>query len=192
MGSAEKTTATRILDAAEQLAQTSGFNGFSYADIAAKVKVRKPSLHHHFPTKTDLGVALIERYHQAFFRTLRELEAEVADPYERLQRYVAIYRAVLTKDRLCLCGMFAAEVSTLPKPMRTRVSRFFADNETWVAALLEQGRKAKALHFDDDAIAVAQKIVCTLEGAMLVARSRSGIALFDTVTENLLRDLSMS
>src|SRR5437762_2293303 len=124
-------TATRILDVAEQLAQTHGFNGFSYADIAIKVKVQKPTLHHHFPTKADLGVALIERYHESFFAVLRALESEVQDPRVRLDRYVDLYRSVLTKDRLCLCGMFAAEVSTLPKPMRTRVTRFFAENEVW-------------------------------------------------------------
>ncbi len=43
--------ATAILDVAEQLAQTRGYNGFSYADIAAQLGVTKASLHYHFPLK---------------------------------------------------------------------------------------------------------------------------------------------
>ncbi len=58
--------AGRILDVAEQLAQTRGLNGFSYADIAAELNVTKASLHCHFPSKADLGRTLITRYRAAF------------------------------------------------------------------------------------------------------------------------------
>ena len=46
-------TAQRILDIAERLVQTRGFNGFSYADIAGALAVTKASLHYHFPTKAE-------------------------------------------------------------------------------------------------------------------------------------------
>jgi AcrR family transcriptional regulator len=49
----------RILDVAEALGQTRGFNGFSYADIAVQLGVTKASLHYHFPSKSDLGRALV-------------------------------------------------------------------------------------------------------------------------------------
>lgn len=45
----------QILTSAQRLVQQRGFNGFSYADIADEVGIRKASLHHYFPTKTDLG-----------------------------------------------------------------------------------------------------------------------------------------
>ena len=44
-------TSARILDIAERLVQTRGFNAFSYADIAAALHVTKATLHYHFPTK---------------------------------------------------------------------------------------------------------------------------------------------
>ena len=56
----------RILDIAERLAQTRGFNGFSYADIAEELAVTKASLHYHFRSKADLGQALIVRYPLVF------------------------------------------------------------------------------------------------------------------------------
>lgn len=51
--------ATAILNVAERLAQTRGYNGFSYADIAAQLGVTKASLHYHFPSKAELGRALM-------------------------------------------------------------------------------------------------------------------------------------
>ena len=69
-------TADRILDTAERLVQTRGFNGFSYADIADTLGVTKASLHYHFGTKAELGHALIARYHDAFARFLDAIDAE--------------------------------------------------------------------------------------------------------------------
>ena len=59
---AEADTASRILDVAERLVQLSGFNGFSYADVAAELRITKASLHYHFAGKAELGEALIARY----------------------------------------------------------------------------------------------------------------------------------
>ena len=76
--SSSRGTASRILDVAERLVQTRGFNGFSYADIATELAVTKASLHYHFPTKVALGRAVIARYHEVFARLLREIDAEPA------------------------------------------------------------------------------------------------------------------
>jgi TetR/AcrR family transcriptional repressor of nem operon len=50
-----KTTKTTLLDVAEELLLTRGYNGFSYNDIAEKVGIRKASIHYHFPSKSGLG-----------------------------------------------------------------------------------------------------------------------------------------
>src|SRR2546421_11290714 len=59
-------TASRILDIAERLVQNRGVNGFSYADVAAELKISKASLPYHFPRKAQLGEALIGRYAAPF------------------------------------------------------------------------------------------------------------------------------
>src|SRR6476620_11178424 len=90
-------TAAKALDIAQQLAQTRGFNGFSYADIAAELGITKASLHYHFASKAELGRALLERYVGAFQHALAEIEG---DPRVRLTQYVALYEAVLVRDRM--------------------------------------------------------------------------------------------
>src|SRR5258708_3171983 len=80
--------APAIFDVDEQLAKTKGYNGFSYADIAAQLGVTKASLHYHFPSKAELGCALIERYRTVFGTALQAIDQEADEPYKKLRRYV--------------------------------------------------------------------------------------------------------
>ena len=63
---ARSKTAEEILDVAEMLIQTRGYSASSYQDISQVLGIRKASIHYHFPSKTDLGVAVIERYAERF------------------------------------------------------------------------------------------------------------------------------
>ena len=55
-------TRTALLDAAENVVRMRGYDGFSYADLAGAVGIRKASIHHHFPAKQDLATAIVARY----------------------------------------------------------------------------------------------------------------------------------
>jgi TetR/AcrR family transcriptional repressor of nem operon len=183
-------TSQRILDIAERLVQTRGFNGFSYADVAAALKVTKASLHYHFPSKAELGARLIERYERNFLAALASIDAAGPDAREKLRRYAALYEDVLRDNRMCLCGMLAAEYATLPKPMKDDMRHFFDENEKWLAGVLQQGRREKAMRFKGSPGEVAQGIVGTLEGAMMIARTYSDVRRFRAASDRLLEELS--
>ena len=182
-------TADLILDTAERLVQTRGFNAFSYADVSEALGIRKASLHHHFATKAALGAALIGRYRSSFGEALVSIEQGTPDAQQRLERYVELYRSVLRKRRMCLCGMLASDVDTLPAAMRASVATFFTENEAWLAGVLEEGRKSGALRFEGEAASFARFLVSSLEGAMLVARGGGGTKVFDSVAQHLLAEL---
>jgi TetR/AcrR family transcriptional repressor of nem operon len=179
----------RILDVAVQLAQTRGFNGFSYADIAEKLVVTKASLHYHFPSKADLGRSLIERYRAAFGDALARIDRQAPAARERLRRYVGLYDTVLRDDRMCLCGMLAAEYATLPEAMQDELRRFFDENEVWLGRVLEEGRKAGELAFRGPAKQRARVMLGALEGAMLVARTYRDDRRFASAAKQVLADL---
>jgi len=187
---AQPDTATRILDVAERLVQTSGFNGFSYADISAELGITKASLHHHFATKAELGRALIERYSEAFSAALKVVDQRGGDAAAKLERYVKLYQEVLREERLCLCGMLAAEYSTLPEPLQKEIRRFFDANETWLAGVIDQGRRARIFHSRGSAREVARMLLSALEGAMLVARPYSDVARFASAARQVLTGLA--
>ena len=140
-----------ILDVAEQLAQTRGYNGFSYADIAVKLGVTKAGLHYHFPSKEALGRALIERYEADFGATLESINQAAADPREKLRQYAGLYDSVVRNDRMCLCGMLAAEYATLPAIMQAELRRFFDMNEQWLANVIQDGHRSGMFTYKESA-----------------------------------------
>ena len=182
-------TSGQILDVAERLAQTRGFNGFSYADIAEAMNVTKASLHYHFRGKADLGASLIERYEKNFAIALASIDAATEDAGEKLRRYAAIYGTVLADNRMCLCGMLAAEFGTLPEEMRDRMRHYFDANERWLVAVLKQGKKDKTLDFKGTPADAARALVGSLEGAMMIARSYGEPARFKSASDRLMADL---
>jgi TetR/AcrR family transcriptional repressor of nem operon len=188
----EGDTATRILDVAERLVQLRGFNGFSYADIASELGVTKASLHYHFAGKAELGEALITRYAGRFGAALAEVDVRVDDAGAKLAAYAELYTDVLRGQRMCLCGMLAAEYETLPEPMRRAVMRFFDTNEAWLQSVLEEGRRQRTLAFAGPAREAAALIVSALEGAMLVARPYGDLARFRAAAERLLAGFAVA
>jgi TetR/AcrR family transcriptional repressor of nem operon len=189
-GRGDPDTATRILDVAERLAQVRGFNGFSYADIAAELGITKAALHYHFASKADLGEALIDRYAARFSDALAAIDAAASAPPAKLRGYAELYADVLRNQRMCLCGMLAAEYPTLPGAMRASVVSFFDDNETWLQQVLEEGRGDGSLQFSGSTRDVARMIISCLEGAMLVTRPYGDIPRFQDAAANLVAGLT--
>lgn len=184
----DRDTPQRILDIAARLVQTRGFNGFSYADIATELAMTKASLHYHFPSKSELGRRLIERYMRDFAEALAAIDASGCTEPEKMARYAQIYVTVLRESRMCLCGMLAAESATLPEAMRQVLERFFELNERWLAEVLERGRSKAMLRFDGAAMDAAQMLVGAFEGAMMLAYSRSDVSRFEMAAARLLAD----
>ena len=183
-------TATRVLDAAERMVQVRGFNGFSYADIAAELGITKPALHYHFAGKADLGAALIGRYTTRFTDALAEVDASAGDAPSKLAGYADLYLTVLRDHKMCLCGMLAAEYQTLPPPMQDAVIGFFDQNERWLEKILEQGQAEGNLHFEGSARDTARMVIGGLEGAMLVARPYGDISRFQAASAGILAALT--
>jgi TetR/AcrR family transcriptional repressor of nem operon len=182
--------AERILDVAERLVQQRGFNGFSYADIAAELHVTKAALHYHFAGKAELGEALIARYGTNFARALAELDAADLDAPAKLEGYARLYLDVLRNQRMCMCGMLAAEYQTLPQGMQTAVIDFFDSNETWLERVVDQGQREGTLRAGQTARDIARAIVGGFEGALLVARPYGDIARFQAAIRPLLAALA--
>lgn len=174
------------MDRAEKLTQVRGYNGFSYADIAAALKITNASLHYHFPTKAELGQQLMERYTQNFLAALAVIDEACTSAREKLKRYVAIYSDVLA---MCLCSILAAEHATLPKPVKLKVTRFFDLNATWLAKVLEQSKQTDGLKLVGSLTEAARLFIAALEGAMMLARSYGDVERFNRAGQHLLADI---
>ena len=181
--------ATRILDVAEALVQTRGFNAFSYADVANELGCTKAALHYHFAGKSELGEALLTRYTERFVGSLALIEATSQDGPTRLSAYADLYLDVLRHKRMCLCGILAAEYATLPETMQGVVRRFFDANEAWLTRILTQGEQEHTLSFSGSPLETARVIVSSLEGAVLIARPFDDLTRFRSAADRLIDGL---
>ena len=179
-------TASAILDVAQRLVQTRGYNGFSYADIAADLAITKAALHYHFATKAQLGEALVARYETSFADLLAAIDAGSADAVDRLAGYVRVYRDVLLDQRICLCGMLAAEYQTLPEGMQGGGGEILR-HERGVAGAGSRGRQGR---WDARLCRLRTRhrpvFMAGLEGALLLSRATQDVARFDATAEALV------
>lgn len=185
-------TRTRLLDAAQDLVQRVGANAMSYQDLAEAVGIRKASIHHHFPTKSDLLVALIDRYRDEFLAQVAEIAAGRGSAAARLERFADLFEATLRQAqcaKACPCGMLGAEIATLEPRAADRLSRFYQQLIAALADLVAAGRKDGSLRAAGPPEDIAWLIFGLLEGTMLVARVAGGAELFRRVTRQLLRSL---
>ncbi|MEL6937662.1 MAG: TetR/AcrR family transcriptional regulator [Cyanobacteria bacterium J06598_1] len=193
MSVAEKSSASRseeILTVAQNFIQARGYNGFSYRDIAAAIGIKSASIHYHFPTKGELGRSVTARYTEQFGKQLQRIEASTNTAHERLENYATLFRNTLVdRHLLCMCGMLAGDIETLPDLVKAEVARFFEAQQQWLVNVLqtgiETGEIAPAINAND----WATTFLAALEGAMLISRGLAKNDPFDVVTHSLLSTL---
>ena len=176
----------QILTSAQRLVQQRGFNGFSYADIAEEVGIRKPSLHHHFPSKVDLGMALIENYTSQLEKELHRISVLPITTDAKLAAYIALYRAALDADCMCLGGMLASDAITLDAAILPGLKRFFAMNIEWLTEVLAEGKSLQHFDLSGPVADHARMLLSALQGALMIARATGDVAAFDQTTALLL------
>lgn len=151
-------TKEKILRISKELIQELGSNGFSYQDIANKLKIKKASIHYYFPQKKDLLLELVLHYKQALIEFLDQIDREEKSVKKKLERYLLMYQEQAKQNKqICLCGVLAGEIMTLPKNLKREVQLFFEVHENWLRKIID----------DEDQ---AREIVAALQGALVISR----------------------
>lgn len=163
-------TRTRLLTEAERLVRRLGFAGFSYADLATEVGLTKASIHHHFPGKEALGLALVASYDERYDAAMAGILEATADGPDRIEAYARLYLRGLEDDLGCLCAALAVEVAVLPPAFRTALADFFEKHVRWIAEVIAAGQADGSIRGCLDPAGHARLIVSTLEGALLMER----------------------
>ncbi len=182
-------TRRRILDEAEALLLTRGFQAFSYQHIAKALNVKPAAIHYHFPTKDDLGVALIQRQgaRLAKWRTLPRLTE--LTPAAQFGELLEVYISHLRREgQLCYFGSLSVGFEVLGEPMRQELRRFTAALTGWVTEVLTAGRATGEIRFLGEPAAKAAQILTTLAGALQVARVYDARG-FDLIIGQLIVEL---
>lgn len=163
----------QLLDVAQDIIQRRGYNAFSYQDLCNRVHIRKASIHHHFPKKEDIGLALIKRYTEKFSEIIHNIPAEHTSPRAQLEAYCYLFDYTLSSsnyEKLCLGGIMGAELLTLPKTIHRAIAEFCRVNEEWLREVIQAGITQGVFKPETDPDNMARLIFSGVEGAMLAAR----------------------
>ena len=161
-------TRDALLKIAENLMRTRGYTAFSYADLAEVVGIRKASIHHHFPTKEDLGTAIVENYIVRIRGEMDGIEAQHRDVMSRLEAFFEMFRSSIDGGLLPLCGALAAEMSALPPSLQQLTHRFFDMQLKWLTGVVEQGIGRKEIPEGSGAKSKSFLLLSVLEGSCFI------------------------
>lgn len=172
-----------LLLAAEKRVRMGGYDNFSFRDLAADVGIKSASVHYHFPTKAALGAELVKTYTQRFFDTLGEptqLNGEFDDP---ITAYINMFKSALLVDQqMCMCGLLGAETDGLPNEVKQQTKHFFETNIKWLEKAFAMTSSGSKKSNTKQAI----RLLCALEGALLVSKSLQDSSVFNAVAKPFL------
>jgi AcrR family transcriptional regulator len=173
----------RVLDAAARLFQSAGYHATGMHEVMREAGVTGGALHHHFPTKKALGLAVIrERVAEAVAETwIAPVDAAPSGAAGVLGVFAAIAGELEANGRVqgCPLGNLALELSLADTDFATAVDDVFT---SWRAAL--------AARLGDEGLATF--VVATYSGAMALAKAAQDPAPLRTCAARLARLLEVS
>lgn len=179
-------TKERIIELADKLIRTKGFNAFSYANIARPLRIKNAAIHYYFPCKTDLGISVIDRDIDKMLASVDEWKDLPED--EQLKKLAAIFRKRSEDGLICLMGALSPDYDTLPNAMQKKVTEMSFTIVHWVANCLGEGRKKKLFRFEGRAYDRALAVVSNLLSSLLLSRVL-GKSTFRKMNSLLMEDL---
>jgi TetR/AcrR family transcriptional regulator, transcriptional repressor for nem operon len=175
-------TRDKIVDAAYEEIHRHGFQAASLSNILAKTGLTKGALYHHFPTKNDLGLAVIEEVVREgldvrIFSPLRESQ----DPIEALREVIQNKAESATLDTVklgCPLNNLMQEMSLLDVDFKRRLNGILSTWQDTVTDALQRAQKTGQLRKDVDCRAVALFIVSAYEGCIGIAKNMQSVKDF--------------
>ncbi|WP_346949206.1 TetR/AcrR family transcriptional regulator [Dyella sp.] len=185
-------TQQKLIDSARHLIQTRGYNGFSYADVADEVQMRKASIHHHFPAKSDLAKAVVEQSRAVIVEQTRLLDDGAFDPDAQLRMYTGYWEKCIADASapFCVAGMLASELPTLPADLAQEVRAHFHDLSGWLERVMTRGAQLGRFQLQGSARQEAEAFMAMVYGAMLAARAYGDAKVFSDIVAGALKRLA--
>jgi len=180
-------TREHILGKASRLIQRKGIGATSVGEILAAAGVHKGSLYFHFQDKEEIGREVIR---QAADRFLCFVDDSLSGPTPR-KALDNFFAAALAYHRGtgfvggCLFGNTALETSDADPGLAALVDEVFVAWIDRIVLVVAAGQRAGEFRNDMTALDLAQQVVATLEGGIMLARLRKKAAPLESCIENL-------
>lgn len=176
-------TRDQIIQLTDSLVRDQGYNAFSFYDIAQKLKIKNASIHYYFPSKTDLGIALLETHTERLFK----LQASVVgkDSLTKIKAFLSIYNTIHNEGRVCIVGSLATDLKTVEPKLARALKAFANEILQWVTDILREGKENKSFMFIETPRTKALMIITNMLAAVQLTRLTNEKD-FLTIRENVL------
>ena len=174
-----------LLEAGLALMSKGSYERAGLQEVLEHASLPRGSFYHHFPSKEDFGLAVIERYAEQVREVFRRhlFDRRVA-PLRRMARlFDELEKAALEQGCRggCLMGNLAQEQSDVSEAFRTRLERLFSEQRELLAECLAEAAARGELVEPADPRALAGFCLGAWQGALLqmkVSRSPEPLKLF--------------
>ena len=162
-------TREKILHLSNTLIQQRGFQGFSYADLESGIGIRKASIHHHFPSKTDLGIAYCN-YKMADFKALETALQKLPAGVQRLQAYLDAFSDCAAQGQMCGVYAMLSDSHLFSPELQTAVYQLAQTEQQLLQDILVAGQQRAELHLAQPPAELAMVVSSAIKGALLLNR----------------------
>lgn len=174
-------TRRALLERAAAQIHRHGFQAASVEAILAETGVTKGALYHHFRSKHELGLAVLDEvFRDAMLADWQGALATGDQPVEALLGLLERKRADLSVcgiEHGCPVNNLAQEMAGVDEPFRLAIEAVMTSWRNLVARALERGRSAGTVRADVDCRAEAVFITSLIEGAVGAAKTAREPAL---------------
>jgi TetR/AcrR family transcriptional repressor of nem operon len=173
----------RILQEAEHIIHLKGYNSSCLDEIARAAGMTRANLVHHYGSKSQLGLAVLDFKIAQFRQRVSPLCAHAAPEMavEKMFDEGSAFFDEIGCKAGCFVGNMALEMSDSDDAFRERVGRFFAEWASSMAECLERCKSAGYFGSGLDSKAAAESIVAMYEGAIMLTRSQRDAKIFRRV-----------
>ncbi|MDY0779834.1 TetR/AcrR family transcriptional regulator [Tenacibaculum sp. IB213877] len=180
-------TKERIIQIADKLLLERGYNAFSFKNISIELGIKTSSIHYHFPTKTDLGIAIIHKHDIALTNTILKLKHEA--PVIKLEKLIIYYKKLALANKVCIVGALTSSVNTLDKQLQKEVLSFANKVIDWTQLIIEEGQQKKQIKQFSNSHIKAKMIIAELMAFLQLTRISHDKTSFDDMTYLLKEEL---
>lgn len=180
-------TKEQIIDTASSLLIERGFNAFSYKTIGEEIDIKTSSIHYYFPTKSDLGIAIVRKHHEALEQTIIKTASKT--PLEKINKLILYYKRLAAEQKVCIVGALTSDINTLDEPLRKELINFACAVVNWTSSILEEGQKQKIFKPILNTNLKAKLIITNLMALLQIARIEKNKQSFDASVQLILDEL---
>ncbi|HVK48415.1 MAG TPA: TetR/AcrR family transcriptional regulator [Pseudobacter sp.] len=174
------TTKDRIVELSRNAIQSLGYHSFNYRQIADELKIKNAAIHHYFPAKEDLGVAVVEKDLEDFKGMINKLRS--ATPTKRIEFFLKAYAGYFENgQKLCVIGTFCSTYSSIPEKIAASSKTYMDTLVTWLTGNFKEGLESGEFNFR---IAVEDMVnlwVTALPGTLQTGRIRGSRKFYQSL-----------